>query len=51
MDEDGFISNIIIGNTNTKSKKSAVDKKKEKKQKYLERKMFKKQNKKEMKKD
>ena len=40
MDDDGFISNIIISNT-TKPKKSAIDKKKEKKQKLLEKKMFK----------
>ena len=46
MDDDGFISNIIISNTNTKPKKSKIDKKKEKKQKYLERKMFKRQNRK-----
>ena len=46
MDEDGFISNIIISNTNTKPKKSKIDKKKEKKQKFLERKMFKRQNRK-----
>ena len=45
MDDDGFISNIIISNT-TKPKKSAIDKKKEKKQKFLERKMFKRQNRK-----
>ena len=46
MDDDGFISNIIISNTNTKPKKSKIDKKKEKKQKFLERKMFKRQNRK-----
>ena len=45
MDDDGFISNITIGNTIAKPKKSAFDKKKEKKLKYLEKKQFKKQNK------
>ena len=46
MDEDGFISNLTIGNVITKPKISSIDKKKDKKQKYLERKMIKKQNRK-----
>ena len=44
MEEDGFISNITIGNTISKQKKSAFDKKKEKKMRYLEKKQIKKQN-------
>ena len=43
MEEDGFISNITIGNSISKPKKSAFDKKKEKKMKYLEKKQIKKQ--------
>ena len=46
MEEDGFISNITIGNTVTKQRKSAIEKRKDKKQKYLERKIIKKQNRK-----
>ena len=46
MEEDGFISNITIGNTFTKQRKSALEKRKDKKQKYLERKIIKKQNRK-----
>ena len=46
MEEDGFISNITIGNTVTKQRKSTIEKKRDKKQKYLERKMIKKQNRK-----
>ena len=46
MEEDGFISNITIGNVISKPRKSAFDKKKEKKMRYLEKKQFKKQNKK-----
>ena len=46
MEEDGFISNITIGNVISKPRKSTLDKKKDKKQKYLERKMIKKQNRK-----
>ena len=46
MEEDGFISNITIGNTFTKQRKSALEKRKDKKQKYLERKNIKKQNRK-----
>ena len=44
MEEDLFISNITIGNTASKPKKSAFDKKKEKKMRYLEKKQFKKQH-------
>ena len=44
MEEDGFISNITIGNTISKQKKTAFDKKKEKKMRYLEKKQIKKQN-------
>ena len=46
MDEDGFISNINIGNVVNRTHKTAIDKKKDKKQKYLERKNMKKQNRK-----
>ena len=46
MEEDGFISNITIGNAISKPKKSAMDKKKEKKMRYLEKKQIKKQNRK-----
>ena len=46
MEEDGFISNITIGNVISNPRKSAFDKKKEKKMRYLEKKQFKKQNKK-----
>ena len=46
MEEDGFISNITIGNAISKPKKSAIDKKKEKKMRYLEKKQIKKQNRK-----
>ena len=46
MDEDGFISNLTIGNVISKPKISSIDKKKDKKKKYLERKMIKKQNRK-----
>ena len=46
MEEDEFISNLTIGNAISKGKKSNVDKKKDKKQKYLEKKMMRKQNRK-----
>ena len=46
MEEDLFISNITIGNSISKPKKSAFDKKKEKKMRYLEKKQFKRQYKK-----
>jgi len=46
MEEDGFISNITIGNAVTKQRKSTIEKRKDKKQKYLERKLIKKQNRK-----
>ena len=45
MDEDGFISNISIGNINF-TNKIHTDKKKDKRQKYLEKKNMKKQNRK-----
>ena len=46
MEEDGFISNITIGNVISRPKKSASDKKMEKKMKYLEKKQIRKQHKK-----
>ena len=46
MEEDGFISNLTIGNSILKRRKSIIDKKKDKKQKYLERKIIKRQNRK-----
>ena len=46
MEEDLIISNITIGNSISKPKKSAFDKKKEKKMRYLEKKQFKRQYKK-----
>ena len=46
MEEDGFISNITIGKVISRPKKSASDKKMEKKMKYLEKKQIRKQHKK-----
>ena len=46
MEEDGFISNITIGNTISKPRKSAFDRKKEKKMRYLEKKQIRKQSRK-----
>ena len=46
MEEDVFISNITIGNVISRPKMSALEKKKEKKMRYLEKKQIRKQNKK-----
>ena len=46
MEEDLFISNITIGNVPSKPKMSALEKKKEKKMRYLEKKQIKKHYKK-----